>query len=485
MATTWKSCVQHILWSVVVFWFFSRFPGFSKPAFSKFHVLWGQLLSVTTFTLTFFVNEAYSVFRMCLSTCRLLQGRLNDFIMAMAGFAQRQDIKPESRNHLSKQLGSQFTPHSFKVLLVVSRYIRLFNVLYYASLTRSHRPLLTPRGMRRMVSRGLLTNQEYQLLMAATNIPATRKHNLVQMWMFRTVMDACRAGHLDGGWGFESHTMTKLQEIRAVSASMESILKGRMPFAYAHIVQVLIDSVLWMYPLMALSEGMSLSFGMTLAGSGLLTASYQGLFDLAKQFLDPFHNENFWSGEDALVVDTLIAETNAGSMRWVDCLEEMPISYQSLVVGDLDSHILPVEGYSKQEADQSEQEARDKEQQEKQKEYSEKKTSEQVVTVFNYYADKVAGELEAVEEEFEATQQILKAPPAYEFVPGLDDKNSTTPYTPSKDDKKLKMTNQEFMDVVKDEFKETKDILEENFIIGVLGDSAEVSSANSSSSSCE
>jgi hypothetical protein len=96
-------------------------------------------------------------------------------------------------------------------------------------------------------------------------------------------------------------------------------LSGRMPLAYAHIgkfslstvcffqfyfssacllanslflmlappiVQVLVDTILWLYPFMAISSNMS---GLlTILGTGILTASYQGLFQLAKQFLDPY-----------------------------------------------------------------------------------------------------------------------------------------------------------------------------------------------------
>ena len=86
-----------------------------------------------------------------------------------------------------------------------------------------------------------------------------------------------------------------------------------MPLAYAHIVQVLVDAVLWLYPVMAFSSSMPII--LSILGTGLLTLFYQGLFDLAKQFLDPYDNENYGAGDDPLVVDTLIAETNAGSVR--------------------------------------------------------------------------------------------------------------------------------------------------------------------------
>jgi hypothetical protein len=99
-----------------------------------------------------------------------------------------------------------------------------------------------------------------------------------------------------------------------------------------------------MYPFMALSTGMAWYIG--IIGTGLLTMFYQGLFDLAKQFLDPYDNENYGKGDDPLVIDTLIAETNAGSVRWLNSFQQQPWNRQSLVDGELSNLILPLRGYS-------------------------------------------------------------------------------------------------------------------------------------------
>jgi len=81
--------------------------------------------------------------------------------------------------------------------------------------------------------------------------------------------------------------MEKIRVIRAQYGAIGDELQGRMPLAYAHIVQVLVDVVLWMYPFMAYAtNGMDPWLGVV--GTGLLTIFHQGLFDLAKQFLDPY-----------------------------------------------------------------------------------------------------------------------------------------------------------------------------------------------------
>jgi len=291
----------------------------------------------------------------------------------------------------------------------------LFHILCYGSFTRSHRPLLTPRGMRRMEQRGLVTPKERKVLIGA-QVSATQRFNVVLMWILRTIIDGRKAGYVEGGLGLEPQIIGKVQEIRAQANSMEAELRGRMPFAYAHVVQVLVDAVLWMYPVGAFTSGISLQIG--LMGTFALTICYQGLFDLSKRFLDPYHNENFWSGDDALIVDTLLAETNAGSVRWVYGLEEMPIPYRSLKDANLGEFILPDEGYSKKDA----QERTAQEEKLKEEEVALGRMTQEEV------ARKAAEIMGAVEEEYEETQRILNAPPGSDFVPGLDDDGESLAY---------------------------------------------------------
>jgi len=167
--------------------------------------------------------------------------------------------------------------------------------------------------------------------------------------MSRLFVDARKAGHMGGGSGFEQHFLDKIHVIRAQYGAIGDELQGRMPLAYAHLVQVLIDVILWMYPLMAVSTGMTPFIG--ILGTGLLTMFYQGLFDLAKQFLDPYDNESYGKGEDPLSIDTLISETNAGSIRWLNGLAAQPLAYQNLVDENFGGHQLPLRGWTAEESD--------------------------------------------------------------------------------------------------------------------------------------
>jgi hypothetical protein len=405
-AETWRSTVKHMVWSLFVYLVLLTSPP-AANFIGGFHVLWIQLLSVTTFTLSFFVNQTYSTWRTCLTISRTLQGRLSDIMMTLSTHAKR-----EQRNGKN-----QYVQGSRKVLLICARYVRLFHILCYASFTRSHRPLLTPRGMRRLQERGVVTDAELRILTESPKVSATQRFNVVLMWIARTAIEARRAKLLDGGTGSEQAIVTKIQEIRGEANAIEGQLRGRMPFAYAHIVQILVDFALWLYPVAAFTQGASIQ--LSAIGAGLLTCFYQGLFDLAKRFLDPYHNENFWSGDDALLVDTLMAEVNAGSMRWSLGLDEVPILSRSFDNDDeLGQHILPDEGYTIEYADLQ---LRKQDVMIKVKKTKAPLTREEVET-------KAAEVLEAAQEEYVETQRILNAPAGSDFIPGIDDDGESMVY---------------------------------------------------------
>jgi len=270
---------------------------------------------------------------------------------------------------------STYTEPARQALELMARYIRVFNLLTYASFTGSHRPLLTPQGMRRLVDRGIITEDERKVL-SNVQVPVTQRHNVILLWMMRLFQDARRAGHIEGSDGFEQQFLEKCHVIRAQYGAIGDELAGRMPLAYAHIVQVLVDVILWMYPFMAFSTGMTPVLGVL--GTGLLTMFYQGLFNLSKQFLDPYDNESYGKGEDPLCIDTLIAETNAGSVRWLNGLAEKPFAFEKIQNGDTLDYRLPLRGFTVEETDEREEVARI-EREKKEEEEAERRRKEEEV----------------------------------------------------------------------------------------------------------
>lgn len=369
---SWPTCIRNMLFATLVAIFYTVNPGM-RDKLVGFGVLWGQLLSVTTFTLTFFLNVSYGLWRKCYELSRRLQGRLNDLSLTLAAHADRTyPSNPDER--------STFTPQAKQILELIARYIRLFNLLTYASFTRSHRPILTPKGMRRLVERGILTQSELTTLIEA-EVPPTQRHNAVLLWIIRVFIEARQAGHFAGGAGFEQQFMEKCHVIRAQYGAIGDELQGRMPLAYAHIVQVLVDVILCMYPFMAFtSQKMSAWLG--ILGTGLLTIFYQGLFDLAKRFLDPYDNENYGNGDDPLCIDTLIAESNAGSVRWFNGLHEIPFNRDKLKEGELGDLLLPLRGYSVEQLKEREKEEKEKEMEAKKRKEEELKKKREKIQEF-------------------------------------------------------------------------------------------------------
>ena len=195
--------------------------------------------------------------------------------------------------------------------------------------------------------------------------------------------------------------------------------------------------------------------------------TYQGLFDLAKQFLDPFHNESFWSGIDPIRVDTIIAETNAGSVRWKDGLEHMPIPLVTIQDGgtNLDQFVLPDEGISVAETETIEQ---------AEKVSSKVKFTESTVGSLIVVKDKEYEQL-TIQDEFEETQAILRAPAGADFVPGIDDlayedddcavKDDDCEEEDSKDDPPTNVFD-DYLDTLSEEYEDTMKKYESDSFMG-------------------
>ena len=95
--------------------------------------------------------------------------------------------------------------------------------------------------------------------------------------------------------------------------------QGRMPLAYVQLVQILVDSLVWLSPFSLYSGLGSLSIPLC----GLLTLFFKGLLELSKSFLDPFGNEGY-PGQN-IRVDVLVSELNFGaSSRWAKAAEYLP-----------------------------------------------------------------------------------------------------------------------------------------------------------------
>ena len=140
-------------------------------------------------------------------------------------------------------------------------------------------------------------------------------------------MDGLESGELGStttNSGLEENLLRQLTMLRAEYFSIGDYSAGRMPLAYVQLVQILVDSLVFLAPLSLYSEIGTLSIPLT----GLLTLFFKGLLELSKSFLDPFGNEGF-PGQN-IRVDVLVSELNFGAAsRWIKAAESFPAAPNS------------------------------------------------------------------------------------------------------------------------------------------------------------
>jgi len=112
----------------------------------------------------------------------------------------------------------------------------------------------------------------------------------------------------------------QIATLRCTYATIADKLDGRMPLAYTHFVQILVDVFVWTAPIALYSELGAWS----VICVGVLTVFYTGLLDLAKIFLDPLNNEDFCRNSIYMDIGVLIRESNAGSTRWKNGAARLP-----------------------------------------------------------------------------------------------------------------------------------------------------------------
>jgi hypothetical protein len=162
-------------------WAPGQMPDPSFPAISRLGglaKLWHYLLSITTFILTFFLSQAYTMWRNMYYTARKIQGRINDIGLLVASTVERDDQ-------------GKYTKRGEALMDDVGSYTRLFHAFCWAKYSKKFQVLSTDRGMSRMLSRGLLTQKEYNSLTS----PSTRNcgpHNVCVTWMLVKCLTAMK-----------------------------------------------------------------------------------------------------------------------------------------------------------------------------------------------------------------------------------------------------------------------------------------------------
>ena len=161
------------------------------------------------------------------------------------------------------------TPEALASLKEVARFLRAFQILMYGGVLKEYNALVTDEGLAQMAAKGLLTDAEVRALQES-DLPVRQRHNAVLEWAAIHVEEQCAAGVYE-----RVHPglfTTKMCDLRGTYATIGDELDARLPLAYAHFVQILVDAFLVMTPF-CLFEEMG---GWCIFASGLLTVSEGG-----------------------------------------------------------------------------------------------------------------------------------------------------------------------------------------------------------------
>jgi len=326
-------------------WSFSAVPPADEPIIQKLvgmQTLWEYQLTLCTFILAFFTSQAYSYWRSVYFTTRAVQGRINDCVLILTATAKREE--PIEGGKEKSITG--FSPEAEDLVHTCTRLLRLSHTFFWAAEPTNSNGvsdkgreshtfrtkiddeiqansaigpiLLSPEGLRYLELTDELTHTEVVALLESGLPPSQYCYMLIE-WVMLYVMDGLREGLIEGGAGTEQALLKKITDLRAEYFSIGDYCAGRMPLAYVQLVQVLVDSLVWLAPFSLYSGLGSLSIPLV----GLLTLFFKGLLELSKSFLDPFGNEGY-PGQN-IRVDVLVSELNFGAAsRWVKAAQHLP-----------------------------------------------------------------------------------------------------------------------------------------------------------------
>jgi hypothetical protein len=147
----------------------------------------------------------------------------------------------------------------------------------WAGVTRRFAILKTPHGLERMSDRGLMTSRQLEVLQSL-DVPNNELHNAPLQWMMIQANRAIQNGTLAGDNATKSQLLKQITELRATYTAISDKLAGRMPLAYAHLVQILVDTFVLIAPF-ALSQEADI-------GGTILTSIWVACF-LGGMFLVP------------------------------------------------------------------------------------------------------------------------------------------------------------------------------------------------------
>mmetsp|Transcript_16394 Transcript_16394/g.23127 ORF Transcript_16394/g.23127 Transcript_16394/m.23127 type:complete len:438 (+) Transcript_16394:105-1418(+) len=268
--------------------------------------LFKYLLTLSVFILTFFLNQSYGLWRDIYNNCRSLQGTADDLSLLAATHATRVDGK--------------YTVEAEATMNDIAMAIRIFHIFVYASKTRRFRVLHTNRALKRMVQRDVISTEMCDAIIESKIFNGDRVFAIIEWIMIKFQVGLDDGSLRDASDHFQSHVLQTGLLLRKHFGGFRGILEARIPLAYVHFVQVMVDTLLFIAPL-ALYKDLGMFAIPTVA---IMTAFFGGLLDLSKEMLDPFDNEDYCDGVIDINCGVFIRQANYGAVKFKDGAEILP-----------------------------------------------------------------------------------------------------------------------------------------------------------------
>ena len=204
--------------------------------------------------------------------------------------------------HATRDESGRYTPQAEAMLEATSRNLKLLQIVFWAGQTDEFKVLLEGDALKELEPAGVISASELAVLLAGTESTPRLRHDVVLGWLMMRALAGQSNGALRDSEAFSHEFTSQATRLHGTCGGIMDNQEDRMPLAYVHIVQVLIDSLMVLTPA-ALYPKVGV-FSVPLAG--LLTVFYRGLLELAKCFLDPFNGDD----ETDVNVNVLLAEAN-------------------------------------------------------------------------------------------------------------------------------------------------------------------------------
>jgi len=262
---------------------------------APFYTVWTHHVQLTTFILTFFLTESFGYWKRALCQGRRIQRAVVSILLLLS-------------THCTREEAAQGQPRTAEAQLLLEQTaseLRLLHALFWARLDKSLSSLHSGLGLQRLAERGLISESQRAAL---GEIRPAHLHDAVLQWLSsRLVRKQGKHEHscaAVSGYDFERRFDDQCLELRLHCHLLSTDRDGLMPFAYQHVVQVLVDSLLvFTAPALYPKIGV-MSVGLTCT----LTLFYRGLLELSKSFLDAFGQDQYQ--DQSIAIETYLSEVN-------------------------------------------------------------------------------------------------------------------------------------------------------------------------------